>query len=353
MDVRRLKFETSAKCASKELAVGSSSTVKPTAIQSKVSIIITTYNRSAIVSNAIESALRQTYSDYELIVIDDGSTDNTREHLERYLARIRYVYQANRGVSAARNAGANLAGGEWIAFLDSDDVWQPTKLERQLSALASLGSEFGACFTDCDYLGNPAFGGTVFEATGLKTESAFGPLREVSKFLREDTYAMCVQSLLVLRSVFNDVAGFDESLDLGEDRELIFRLSFRTKFCYVSSPMVSIDRSASRSRLTDLCSRRDDAVCARGELLRKKMLGHPEFVDLIERKAIEDELIGLYYGWAAARTSDLRLASAWKVIAKLRMMKQSLPSIFWRLLSRTGRKILRTVWPKLSERVEE
>ena len=109
-------------------------------VKPRVSIIIPTFNRSAIVPNAIESVFRETYSDYELIVVDDGSTDDTRDRLQEYVARIKYVYQANRGVSAARNAGTKLARGEWIAFLDSDDVWHPTKLERQFEALALLGS---------------------------------------------------------------------------------------------------------------------------------------------------------------------------------------------------------------------
>jgi glycosyltransferase involved in cell wall biosynthesis len=112
--------------------------------------------------------LRQTYTDYELIVIDDGSTDDTRDRLKPYMGRIRYFYQDNRGASAAQNKGIELAIGKWVSILASDDVWLPTKLERQFETLATLGSEFGACFTNCNYSGNPDMSLTVFEEGRLK-----------------------------------------------------------------------------------------------------------------------------------------------------------------------------------------
>ena len=107
-----------------------------------VSVIIPTFNRSKLVINAIRSVLRQTYRDYELIVVDDGSTDDTPEALKPYMDRIRYVHQPNLGASAAQNRGGQLARGKWISILASDDVWLPTKLEAQLKAVASLGKDF-------------------------------------------------------------------------------------------------------------------------------------------------------------------------------------------------------------------
>ncbi|MBM2835200.1 MAG: glycosyl transferase [Candidatus Brocadiaceae bacterium] len=95
----------------------------------QVSVVIPTYNRAPYVIMAIESVLAQSYQDYEIIVVDDGSTDGTRDVLEPYRDRIRYMYQDNKGVSAARNTGIQESRGEWIAFLDSDDEWLPNKLE--------------------------------------------------------------------------------------------------------------------------------------------------------------------------------------------------------------------------------
>jgi len=100
-----------------------------------VSVIIPTFNRAPIVGDAIESVLRQRYSHVEIIVVDDGSTDDTRAFVTQFGATVRYVYQENAGVSAARNAGLRLATGEFIAFLDSDDSWVPWKIEAEVAAL--------------------------------------------------------------------------------------------------------------------------------------------------------------------------------------------------------------------------
>ncbi|MCM8782638.1 MAG: glycosyltransferase family 2 protein, partial [Candidatus Omnitrophica bacterium] len=100
---------------------------------SKVNIIIPTYNRSLFLCKAIESILAQTFNDFEIIVVDDGSTDNTRSVLEKYGYPIRYLYQQKQGRSEARNTGIKIAKGEYIAFLDDDDIWMPDKLEKQIN----------------------------------------------------------------------------------------------------------------------------------------------------------------------------------------------------------------------------
>jgi glycosyltransferase involved in cell wall biosynthesis len=99
----------------------------------RVSVVIPTFNRENYIGRAIESVLNQTYSDYEIIVIDDGSTDQTKQKVLEYGDSIHYIYQENQGPSAARNKGIQLAQGEYIAFLDSDDCFLPQKLERQLA----------------------------------------------------------------------------------------------------------------------------------------------------------------------------------------------------------------------------
>lgn len=104
-----------------------------------VSAIIATYNRADIVGEAIESILGQTYKNMEVLVVDDGSTDGTHEALRRFGNRIRVVRQENAGPGAARNRGIEVARGELIAFLDSDDIWMPTKLERQVRLLEKVG----------------------------------------------------------------------------------------------------------------------------------------------------------------------------------------------------------------------
>src|SRR5216684_2095663 len=115
----------------------------------KVSVVIPNYNRAAKVQNAIQSVLLQTFSDLEVIVVDDGSSDGTGRILgETYGDRIRYCFQTNQGASVARNRGIEEARGEWIAFLDSDDLWEKDKVEYQFKALEQFGHQCGGCYTD-------------------------------------------------------------------------------------------------------------------------------------------------------------------------------------------------------------
>ena len=104
-----------------------------TAAKPRVSVIIPTYNRGGLLEEAVDSVLTQTFRDFELVVVDDGSTDDTRERLERFGQRVTCVSQPNRGVSAARNTGVARSSGDLIALLDSDDLWRPAKLARQVA----------------------------------------------------------------------------------------------------------------------------------------------------------------------------------------------------------------------------
>src|SRR3989304_595361 len=101
----------------------------------RVSVIIPTYNTAHYIAPAVESVLGQTYQDTEIIVVDDGSTDNTRTVLTPYMDRIQYIVQDNKGRSEARNRGIHQSQGEFIAFLDADDLWLPDKLSQQVAAL--------------------------------------------------------------------------------------------------------------------------------------------------------------------------------------------------------------------------
>src|SRR5689334_19281127 len=112
----------------------------------RTSVVIPAYNYGRYLGRAIDSALAQTRPVDEIIVVDDGSTDNTREVAESFGERIIYVYQKNKGLSAARNTGIRKATGDWVAFLDADDWWHPDKIKRQLEA-ASKDPEIGLVYT--------------------------------------------------------------------------------------------------------------------------------------------------------------------------------------------------------------
>jgi GT2 family glycosyltransferase len=130
-----------------------------------VSVVIPTYNREKLVGAAIDSVLRQSYQPVEIIVVDDGSTDRTREVVEAYGAPVRYVYQPNSGVATARNTGLRLANGEFIALLDSDDEWFPWKLAAQIAVL-DYCPEVGMVWTDMTAVNDA---GAVLQERYLRT----------------------------------------------------------------------------------------------------------------------------------------------------------------------------------------
>lgn len=309
----------------------------------KVSAIIPTFNRRDYVTRAVDSVLAQTVPVDEIIVVDDGSTDGTIQTIRsRYGSRVAVLRQENAGASAARNRGLREARGEWIAFLDSDDVWSPTKIERQLEALATLGDGFGACFTDCKYMGSSTSGRSAFERAGLETNSDFGELSNPMKYITGMYPVIYMQSLMVSRSLHDEVNWFDEALVVEEDVDLNFRLAFRTKFCFVSEPLVTIDDTRSRDRLTGLYAGRTDRVFACIEHRHQKWLAFPS-VDADTRQMLHQSLRHLYYTWAISRLYQFRICAAVERLSKARAMGDSYLAICSMLASRTTAKLLSAV----------
>lgn len=290
-----------------------------------------------MIVRAVESALAQTHQDREIIVVDDGSADDTVECLRQYRNRIRYVYQENQGASAAQNAGIDIARGEWIAILASDDVWLPTKLETQLRVTAALGDEFGACFTDCRFIGDPDRQETAFQMAGLRCQGEYGPLDDPIAAVLAKAPALFVQSMLVRRALLARSHRFKEDLRVGEDTDLIFRLSFRTRFCVVAEPLVHIDRTPSRPRLTDLF-RVKHASCPYVERKLTGWLQLPELVDGRVRQLVQNQLRETYYSWALSELYRLDFAEAFKLVRRIRSNGESYEQIARHLLFRAGRK---------------
>ena len=207
----------------------------------KVSVIIPTYNYGRFLGEAIQSVLDQTFADFDLIVVDDGSTDNTREVVASFKDdRIRYIYQENRGVSAARNAAIWDSKGEHIAFLDADDVWLPEKLELQVKVLDSRPEVAIVCsdtyfFDDQtgDIIGRFWHGDKQFHGW-------FNP-REASKnALRYLLYRGCFIAptvTMVRREVFGEVGGFDEALKTQTDWDMWVRISRRFAIETIDIPL--------------------------------------------------------------------------------------------------------------------
>jgi glycosyltransferase involved in cell wall biosynthesis len=309
----------------------------------KVSVLIPTYNRHERVLRAIDSVLGQTVGADEIIVVDDGSTDGSAEAIySRYGKRVTVIRKENGGVSAARNCGIREACGEWIAFLDSDDVWLPTKLERQSEAVASFGSEFGACFTDCAFIGDNRITRTAHAAAGLVASSKVNRLDDPRFYLLGGPPIMYAQSLLILRSVVQDLNGFDEAMPISEDLDFFFRLTFKTKICLVSAPLVEIDRTPSRPiPLTDMYSRRDDRKYESLAWLYNKWLALPEVAGTEYEERVRKLLQEVYYDSVEAKIHEFRIGPAFWEIGRLRATGKTYASIIATLFSHKIAKVRR------------
>ncbi|TYC62713.1 glycosyltransferase [Marinobacter sp. BW6] len=210
----------------------------------RVSVVTPTYNRARFLPEAVASVLAQTYSDLELIIVDDGSVDDTRKVLEPFFAdgRVRYFYQENQGQSHARNLALEHADGDFIAFLDSDDLWSPDKLEKQLAVLRER-PEVDIVHGDEAMIDEQ---GAVISLENMKRYSG-----RITRRLLADN-SVSITTALVRRRCFDEMGGFDTSVGVADDYELWLRFSARYCFYYepgiVASYRVMADQISSDKR---------------------------------------------------------------------------------------------------------
>jgi glycosyltransferase involved in cell wall biosynthesis len=198
-------------------------------VRPPVSVIIPTYNRAAMVTEAVASVLNQTYPNLEVLVVDDGSTDGTAAALARFGERLRVLRQAHRrGVSAARNLGIEAARGDWLALLDSDDLWLPEKLARQMACLADR-PELLICQTE-----------EIWVRRGVRVNKPLSHRMAAGQiFLPSLERCLVSPSAVVLhRDLIERHGGFDESLPAAEDYDLWLRLSWRYEVGLVPEPLM-------------------------------------------------------------------------------------------------------------------
>jgi len=194
----------------------------------RVSVIIPTWNRVDRLVRAIESVRSQTVPAHEIIIIDDGSDDATRLTVIRRFPDIRYHYQDNKGVSSARNAGLQMAGGDWVALLDSDDQWQPRKLERQLQALQTR-PDYRICHSD-----------EIWIRRGRRVN----PMKKHAKrggWIFRYCLPRCIispSSVLISRELITTLGGFDESLPACEDYDLWLRVCSIYPVLYLDEALI-------------------------------------------------------------------------------------------------------------------
>lgn len=195
-----------------------------------ISVIIPTYNRASVLFRAIDSVLAQTYKNYELLIVDDGSSDETHELLLPLikLEKIKYFKHQNRGVSATRNVGVQKASGELITFLDSDDEWLPHKLQEQLNFIAQ----------------NPqiqiVYGEELWIRNGKRVNQ-----KAIHKKSGGHIFPACVQqcliapsSVMLFKNLFLQMGGFDESFTICEDYDLWLKISSLMEIGFIANPLI-------------------------------------------------------------------------------------------------------------------
>lgn len=200
-----------------------------------VSIVIPTYNRASLIGQSLKSALAQTYKNCEIIVVDDGSTDNTRQVVESFGPAVRYISKDNSGPSPTRNLGIREAKGEYVAFLDSDDLWEPTKIEKQLRCFEQ-NPDRG--MVSCNYR-------FIDQNNAVIKDPGAYPGYVPAPYLINDMVRLqfpfaATSQFMFRRSIFEKIGAFKENLRISEDVDLLIRVGVKFPIGYVDEVLVSV-----------------------------------------------------------------------------------------------------------------
>lgn len=236
-----------------------------------VSIITPTFNRAEFIEEAIQSVLDQTEGEFELLVVDDGSTDATKELLAPYLkdSRVKYFYQENQGQSVARNRGLAESRGEFFCFIDSDNVWLPDKLERQLEFMDSHPN-IDIVYGDIISIDENS------RETGRQNMARFSG--DITAILLRDNF-VSINTSMVRRRCYLDMGGFNEKDRLAEDYDLWLRYSTRYRFHYLPGYFVRY-----RVMKDQISSDKKARFWANELTLRQFLDAHPHSVGWVDKQ---------------------------------------------------------------------
>src|SRR5262245_59626633 len=256
-------------------------------MKTKVSVIVPVHNGERYIVQALDSVFAQTYSELEVIAVDDASTDNTKLRLQPYLDRLTYLYHpTRRGVCAALITGIKNATGDLIAFLDSDDIWLPAKLEVQVAYLAQH-PDISLVHSDYQTFDDQG----IIEASVAQCRNITIPSGDIFKdlFMRN---LICGNTVLVKAICFDQVGTFDEALITG-DSEMWLRIARRFKIGYIRQVL-----SKYRQHEFQL-SRNLDAMVSCAKIMIDKLISlYPELVEELGPAMIRRRLAGIYFGAA-------------------------------------------------------
>lgn len=300
--------------------------VNDTEKQPLVSIVIPAWNAERYVKEAVESALAQTYPRCEVIVVDDGSVDGTKNVLEPYIRdhRIIYIHQANKGLAGARNTGIRTARGAYIALLDSDDAFMPEKMERQVRALEEH-AEYGACYSDLIHFTDTTPRKYFHHRYTYPSGDILEPLLH-RQFLNPLT-------LVVRKAVFENDGYFDESLRRSEDWELWLRWARAgVKFLYVNEQFAYY-RMRTTGNLSDvqsepaMKSKNLELFTRFGKTLTAEEWRRYQFDDILRRLKTK-----VVFAYLMVGDKVEAAANAGHLSSLQRFLVEFLPASFWRFV---------------------
>jgi glycosyltransferase involved in cell wall biosynthesis len=283
-----------------------------------VSVVMPSYQKARFIGQAIESVLAQTYPAIELIVVD-SSTDDTPQVLERFGERIRVLRAEPRGISAARNAGIQAAKGKYIAFLDADDTWDPSKLEKQV-ALLERNSSVGLVCADVAF----------FDEQGVRPGRAFAGARPRAGMVLPDVFTdsfLGTLTVVARRECFDDVGMFDETITAAEDHDMWLRISRKWAVDFVDEPLAEYryspdQASADRPRtLYGMAGRPDSG------LIRVQERAYSESPELraLDRAALDRGYFNLYLELAELWVAEGKRVPARAILARHRRARGLTP----------------------------
>ncbi len=303
-----------------------------------VSVVVPTYNTIAYLPDAIDSILRQTFEDFEILLVNDGSTDVTDQWAKKLVdPRIRYIHQENQGLSAARNTGINLAQGRYIALLDADDLWESTKLEKQVAYLEE-NPEVGMVHSWVSFMDGEG------RSTG-RIWKTYAEGMALPRLLHRNDVA--VLSVLVRRECFTSVGAFDPSLRSLEDWDMWLRLTVYYPIAVIKEPLARYRQlPGSMSRNCEVMENSFKRVIDRHFDLAPEHLQHlrdrsySSAYQCLAWKAIQGDRPDFDVAWAYYQLAlrfyprTLLTLDALKLLMAIQIQKQLTPSGYDRLLGK-------------------
>jgi glycosyltransferase involved in cell wall biosynthesis len=266
-----------------------------------VSVVIATFNRGDYLGATLDSVFAQTFSNFEVIVVDDGSTDDTRRVVAGYGAQVRYLYQKNSGPSAARNLGVRHANADWISIQDSDDLCLTNHLDV-LHGYVTSHPEVGMVFANGTYLGGPVHNRETIIPESKSCRLARRPVKLQDIF---DKSIVRLQASLIAKKSYDQIGGHNEGLWICMDLDLAFRLWARYPLAYLDAPVFSY-----RKHNANISSDQERRLSENIRVIEYLLRDFPQAEEILGRRRVHARLAYRYYRLAKTQMKKGKAAEA-------------------------------------------